>query len=222
MKDLKLSTGHIVALGAILGASLLFTGCESQPVFADFPPVAGTAAVSNGGTASPNIYKPLPGRTDVFQVGDSVNITFTSANVESPLQPYQEAIKDDGKITPPVVGSIVALGKSPGQVQSELQEKYNIYFRNMTVTVTSKDRYYYVSGEVKAPGPKPYLGETDIIKAISSAGDFTDFANRRKVRLFRSGKKEPEIIDVIKAIEDPDKDVRVFPNDKIVIPRRLF
>jgi polysaccharide export outer membrane protein len=91
----------------------------------------------------------------------------------------------------------------------------------MTVTVTSKDRYYYVSGEVKNPGTKPYLGETDILKAISSASDFTDFAKRTKVQINRANGKK-ETIDATKAIEDPKQNVPVYPGDHIFVPRRFF
>jgi polysaccharide export outer membrane protein len=158
--------------------------------------------------------------TDAFQIGDVVTIMFNSGDQNGP-QPHQEAIKDDGRITPPFIGSVVALGKSPGELQYELQTNYNKLYVNMTVTVTARDRYYYVSGEVKAPGAKTYLGETDIIRAISNAGDFTDFANKKKVRLIRSNGKT-EIVNVIKAIEDPKYNVPVFPNDRIVVPRSIF
>jgi len=219
MKELKRISGCLFAVLGILWASLLLTGCQSsEPVFADFPvtPPAGTGKTNT----SAYTYQRPTNSTDIFQVGEVVTITFNSGD-QQVLQPHQEAIKDDGRITPPFIGSVVAVGKSPGELQYELQTNYNKLYVNMTVTVTSKDRYYYVSGEVKAPGPKPYLGETDIIKAISSASDFTDFANKRKVRLIRSNGKT-EIIDVKKAIEDPQYDVPVFPNDRIVVPRSVF
>jgi protein involved in polysaccharide export with SLBB domain len=65
------------------------------------------------------------------------------------------------------------------------------------------------------------LGETDIVKAISAAGDFTDFANKRKVRL-TTADGHTKIINVRKAIEDPQYDVPVYPGDKIFVPRRFF
>lgn len=223
MKNFKAVISRPAALAAICGAVWLFAGCQNQPQFADYDSITSQAQSTNASGTPDAGYKPLRGQghTDVFQVGDTVKITFNSASDQPPLPPYSETVKDDGRITPPVIGPVVATNKSPGQLQAELQEKYNVFFKFMTVTLTSDQRYYYVSGEVKNPGPKTYLGETDIIQAISSAGDFTDFANKHKVRLTRSNGKT-EIIDVIKVIENPDRNVRVFPNDKIVVPRRFF
>lgn len=218
MKELKRISGCLFAVIGIAGASLLLTGCHSPPVFADFPMTKADAGTVT--TNKPSYQRPSTGKTDDLRVGDVVMINFNSGDTQV-LPQHQEAIKDDGKIRPPYVGSVVAAGKSPGELQAELQEKYNKLYVNMTVTVLSKDRYYYVSGEVKNPGPKTYLGETGIITAISSAGDFTDFANKRKVRLIRANGKT-EIIDVNKAIEDRHYDVPVFPSDTIVVPRSVF
>lgn len=218
MKKLKSAFGHIIAITGIVSTALLLAGCQSEPQFADFPiNQTGNAKQPN---APYNYQPPKSGKTDFFQVGDVVNLTFTSATAEAPLPPYSEAIKDDGRITPPIVGSVVAAGKSPGALQSELQAKYDKYYVNMTVTVKSDNRYYYIDGEVKSAGPKTYLGETDIIKAISSAGGFTDFANKKKIRLTRGNKTQ--IVNYNDAVEDPQKDVPVYPGDKIVVPRRLF
>lgn len=222
MKELKRILGCLTAVCGIVWVSLLLTGCQSsEPKFMDFPsaPSAATGKISTLPVA-PYTYTRTNKNSDIFQIGDVVTIMFNSGDQNGP-QPHQEAIKDDGRITPPLIGSVIALGKSPGELQYELQTNYNKYLRNTTITVTARDRYYYVSGEVKAPGAKTYLGETDIIKAISNAGDFTDFANRKKVRLIRSNGKT-EIIDVNKAIEDPQYDVPVFPNDRIVVPRSIF
>ena len=218
MKELKRVSGSLFAVVGIIWVSLLLTGCQSRgPVFADIPLTPAGAGTTN----QPGYTRPGTGGSDDFHVGDVVTITFSSSGGESVLQTQQEAVKDDGHITPPLIGSIVALGKSPGELQAELQKKYNKFLRNTTVTVTAKDRYYYVSGEVKAPGAKTYLGETDIIKAIANAGDFTDFANKRKVQLIRSNGKT-EIIDVKKVIEDPKNDVPVYPGDKVFVPRSIF
>lgn len=216
MKELKRITCCLAAVLGIIGAGLVLTGCQTSPVFANFPAAAASPEV--GG--NPPAYNPPAGPSDVLNIGDVVTINFNSGD-QMPLPAHQEAIKDDGRITPPYVGPIVANGKSPGALQAELQKLYNVLYRNMTVTVTSKDRYYYVSGEVKNPGPKPYLGDTDILKAISSASDFTEFAKKTQVRINRANGKT-ETIDYNKAIEDPKHDVSIYPGDKIFVPRRWF
>ena len=220
MKDLKRFALSLVSACGIIAAGLTLTGCQSAPVFAEVPGTTATTGATNAGPAPKPEYKPPTGPSDTLVIGDVVTINFNSGDSQ-PLPPHQEAIKDDGRITPPYVGSIIAKGKSPGELQAELQKLYDKLYRNMTVTVSSKDRYYYVSGEVKNPGTKPYLGETDILKAISSASDFTDFAKKTQVRINRANGKT-EVIDATKAIEDSKQNVPVYPGDHIFVPRRLF
>jgi polysaccharide export outer membrane protein len=160
--------------------------------------------------------------TDKFRIGDQVMINFSgSSGQDPPLQPHKEAVKEDGTITPPLVGSAVAAGKTPGELQTELQEMYKRLYKNLTVTVIPADRYYYVTGEVRKPGPEPYLGETDIIKAIAAAMDFTDYANKTKVRVVRAN-GQTEIVNVKKIQKGASIDVPIYPGDKIIVKRRLF
>jgi protein involved in polysaccharide export with SLBB domain len=207
MKQQRSIAGYGLALLTLISAALLLTGCQTpkfEPLPGDVPDPA-----AKMGTADP------------FHVGDQVNITFSSASPELILPPIREAVKEDGTITVPLLGKVTANGKTPGQLQTELQKEFGKYYKNFNVTVLPADRFYYVSGEVKRPGPEPYLGVTDIIKAISAAGDFTDFARKKKVLLTRaSGQKE--IINVQKIINGGAEDVPIYPGDKIVVKRRLF
>ncbi len=210
MKPLwKLAGRGIVVLG-ILGVGLFLTGCTA-PVYPTDPIPGLPDPAANIGT------------TDIFHIGDGVMITFSgTSSTEKVISDYTETIKGDGMINPPFeIGSVKADGQTPGDLQKELQNRYNALFRHLTVTVQSNNRFYYVSGEVRKPGPEPYLGKTDIIKAISAAGDFTDFANKKRVRLTRSD-GHTEIVNVLHAIDDPQYDVPIYPGDKIVVKRRLF
>jgi polysaccharide export outer membrane protein len=192
----------------ILSAGLLASGCRTAP------PPANSNNKSVADTPRPVV--------DGFRIGDGVVISFSGATgTEPPIQLYKEAVKDDGTITPPHLKPMVAAGKTPGQLQKQLQDKYDETYQNLTVTVIASDRYFYITGEVRKPGPEPYLGETDIIKAISAAQDFTDFANKKKVRLTRAN-GHTQIINVKKVLDDPQLDVPVYPGDKIYVPRRIF
>jgi protein involved in polysaccharide export with SLBB domain len=223
MKELKRITGCLAAVLGIVGVGLVLTGCQTQPVFADFPEptpaVNGTD--SKPAKATTPYVRPVQGLpADDLIIGDVVTINFNSGD-QVTLPAHSEAIKDDGRITPPYVGSIMARGKSPGQLQDELQKLYNKFYVNMTVTVSAKDRYYTVSGDVKSPGTRPYLGATTVLSAISAASDFTDFAKKTQVRINHANGKT-EVVDCTKAIEDPKLDVPIYPGDKIFVPRRFF
>lgn len=72
------------------------------------------------------------------------------------------------------------------------------------------------------PSRHPYLGEMTLLKAIASAGDFTDFANKKKVEITRANGQKLRV-NCVKAQANPDKfDVPIYPEDAIFVPRRIW
>jgi protein involved in polysaccharide export with SLBB domain len=202
MKQLR-NLVQLVAVVLGLLSSLVLTGCGT-PQFIDPPGVRG---------ANRNI--------DVFRVGDMVQITFVSPGAEKVFPTHDERIREDGTIRPPDIGSVKADGKTAGELQQELQTRIDRLYKNVTVTVRAGDRYFYVDGEVTQRGPKPYLGATDVVKAIAAGGGFTEFAKKSRIQLNRANGQK-EIIDYQKAIEDPAYNRPVYPGDQIYVPRRIF
>jgi protein involved in polysaccharide export with SLBB domain len=164
-----------------------------------------------------------PGQDKVprLHIGDSVTITFSG--LPDAVEAQEKPIKEDGSITLPDIGRIKAAGKTIGELEDAIHDLYvpKIY-THLNVTVkTSNDRVYYVRGEVKSPGRMIYTGPITVSKAITSAGDFTDFANHGKIWLTRaSGERFKLDLDRILAGEDPDPPV--FPGDQIEVARRIF
>ena len=216
MKDLKRIIGCLAVILGVVSGGILFSGCETGPVYAPLP----EPATEPGAKPDASAYNPPVGSSDVLIIGDTITINFNLGDSQ-PLPMHQEAVKDDGRISPPLVGSVIAKGKSPGELQAELQKLYNVYYKNMTVTVTSPQRYFVVSGEVKNPGQKVYLGKTDLVSAISAASDFTEFAKKTQIRINRANGKK-ETVDYNNAINDPQQNVLIYPGDTILVPRRLF
>lgn len=155
-----------------------------------------------------------------FHVGDTVIVQLTGLPQDIP--PHQEPIKEDGTITMPDIGHVQAVGKTAGELQNEIHDLYvPKLYRHLTVTVVPGDRVYYVTGEVKAPGRQLYSGQMTVTKAITTAGDFTDFANHKKVWLIRANGQRIKV-NCNEALRNPAKDPQVYPNDQIMVPRRLF
>ena len=199
----------------LLFAGAIFTGCYSSPidpVFSDTPtPPVMTGSPVTGYTAT---------EVPRFHVGDTVIVTLSGLPQEIP--PHQEPIKEDGTITMPDIGHVQAAGKTAGELQNEI---YNLYvpklYRHLTVTINPGERVYYVTGEVKQPGRQLYVGQMTVTKAITTAGDFTDFANHKKVWLIRANGQRIKV-NCNKAIQDSSQDPLVYPNDQIQVPRRIF
>jgi polysaccharide export outer membrane protein len=207
MKRFATVTGLVPAIVGLLSA-ILFTGCRSHVYYADFDP---TRPSTNG----PAVRI----KTGEFQPGDLIIITFSGVN--PPMPQHEEQIKGDGTVTPPFVGPVVAAGKNSGQLQKELQERYDLIYTHINVTVKDS-RFYYISGEVNRTGPTAYIGATDLIQAISAAGGFTEFANKRNIQITRAGTRRQVIVNFGKAVNDPRHAIEIYPNDTINVPRSLW
>jgi polysaccharide export outer membrane protein len=232
----------LLAAATVAGAAVasLSTGCQSAPPpqYADVQPGAWTDSAGDTPTGEPTpaqppqtqggeaatVGEPGPaqgvGRADVFRVDDVVTVSVGGIAAEV-IKDHEERIKEDGSITLYLVGKVQAAGKTAGELQTELQEKYEVYYRNPVVTVKSFQRVYYVGGEVKRPGPQVYLGETTVTKAIQAAGDFTDFAQKRSIRVIRAD-GTTVTVNFGKLLDDPHLDPPIYPGDKIHVPRRIF
>jgi protein involved in polysaccharide export with SLBB domain len=161
-----------------------------------------------------------PDSSNRLRRGDPLIIIFSGVP-DAPAR-HEERIKDDGKITLPLIGSVDAADKTIGELQDEILRRYvpNIY-RRLNVVVNCENRFIHVLGEVRNPNRHQYIGEMTLLKAIAAAGDFTDFANRKNVQVIRPNGQKFKI-NCLKAQTDSKLDIPIYPDDKIIVPRRLF
>jgi protein involved in polysaccharide export with SLBB domain len=155
-----------------------------------------------------------------LNVGDTITISFDG--LPDPLMPQEKTINEDGTITLSDIGTITVVGKSTGEIENIIHDLYvpKIY-NHLTVTVKAGDRVYYVRGEVKAPGRQIYVGQITVTKAITSAGDFDDFSNKRNVILTRANGKR-FVINCDNILNGDAPDPGVYPGDQIDVQRRMF
>lgn len=194
--------------------TVVMSGCYtySDPLFSDNPAGPNTSGSATGREASFQVAR--------FHIGDMVTVSLTG--LPEMVEPHTEPIKEDGTITMPAIGHVPAAGKTAGELQNAIHDLYvPKYYRQVTVTVNSGDRVYFVTGEVKAPGRQLYSGQMTVTKAITTAGDFTDFANHKKVKLIRAG-GQVITVNCDKALQDPSQDPLVYPNDQVQVPRKFF
>jgi len=201
--------GLVASILMIVG--LMLTGCQTSPERIPFSPDPGTGG--DGATGAPT-----SGEAARFAQGDYIKVILSG--IQDPPPPHEEQIKEDGTITLPNIDPIKAEGKTLGELQKDIYAKYvPLYYKRLTVTVSSQMRVYYVQGQVRNPGRQEYLGQTSVLKAIASAQDFTDFADRKKVVLTRADGTRT-IVDCYKAAKDSTYDIMVYPGDKIEVPLR--
>lgn len=208
------------------------TGCASDPnpkSRYEFPfggpgesTPAGSRAQAPGQDSVSTATNSLPGAENFsrLRVGDLIIISFS--DLVSPPPRQEIHIPDTGIITLPYNVQVKAAGKTTTELEREIREAYvpNI-FVNLTITVRTDLRSFYVDGEVKQPGRHNYTGVMTLLRAIGTAGGFTDFANRKNIELRRqNGQKF--VINYKEALNSPNSDIPVYPNDFILVRRRSF
>ncbi len=133
-------------------------------------------------------------------------------------------VDNDGYINLPYIGKVRAQGVTAGQLQTTIQNTYvqQKIFTNPTIIITtaSGGRFVNVSGDVRSPQRVVFTPDMTILKAITAAGDFTEYANPRKVQLLRGG--ERIVVDVKKIRENPSLDIPLRPGDDIYVPQSWF
>jgi polysaccharide export outer membrane protein len=217
-----------LACGLLL-AGLLLAGCQSAtPPPAQFSDISALTAPATSATAPMAAEAGKPGSasdsgtstTDILQPGDSLTITF--ADMVTQVPPFDLVIPQDGMVTLLLNHQFNVTGKTRSQLQNEIQGYYvPKYFKYMTVIIKPQFQWYFVKGEVKIPNRYQYMGKMTVLRAISSAGDFSEFARKTKVTLIRVNGRI-EHVDCIKALNDPRLDLEVNPGDTVNVPRRIL
>ncbi len=188
--------------------------------------LAGCSLFSNNGKKLDAMAPPGPETTKPIvprlQIGDVVIVTFSGLPSDD-YTPQEKPIKEDGSITLPDIGRVDAAGKTPGELEDIIHDLYvPKVVKHLNITVKNTASYvYYVRGEVKAPGRQIYVGQITVSKAITSAGDFTEIANRSGVWLTRSNGDRFKL-NLNRILDGEDPDPPVYPGDQIQINKRIF
>ncbi len=233
MKLLRSLLNKSLLVAGVCGIGLALAGCKSssgqEPVFSDAPPVSSevkpvpaptTIPPSASATSESPVLKALTAPGSRFRTGDLVTITFSGTETLLPV--HEERIKDDGTITLALIGSVIAQGKTAGELQKEIQDAYvPKYYTRLVTTVKTLEQVYYVGGEVRQAGRQPWAGETRVTQAIQSAGYFTDFADKKRVLLVRADGSKT-VVNCLKAMRDSKLDPLVMPGDTITVQRRWW
>jgi protein involved in polysaccharide export with SLBB domain len=188
----------IVRWAAVLAVGLQVGGCLTDygPVVSDSVPV------------------PAPSVASRLQSGDQLKVIVFGEDALSGIYDISPA----GTISMPLIGSIMAAGRTTGEVERVLTSTYTkgklLQEPKITVSVVSF-RPFYVFGEVLTPGRYPYTDGLDVLAAVATAGGFTYRASRSSVLIRHPGEEvwqqyslaAPQLIE---------------PGDVIRIPERYY
>jgi protein involved in polysaccharide export with SLBB domain len=169
---------------------------------------------------SPSIMDAPGVGSSTLRVGDGVSVSLSDIPVIPPE--IKTTITEEGRLTALPFGvSVQAAGKTPSQIQEAIEKALvPKYYVRVTVNVKADDRVFFVGGEVKTPTRLAYRGDMTVLRAIDTAGGFTDFASRKYIELRRANKRDKYLIDWNKAIKDPKLDLPVYADDQVLVHKR--
>jgi polysaccharide export outer membrane protein len=129
------------------------------------------------------------GSTEQFLNREFTNDNSVNQNMNfEPASIYFNTYSVDqyGFVNLPVVEKIKVTGLTTNQIKEVLDEAYKPYLKFASTNVKMANSRITVIGEVNNPGMHYLYNERNtILDVIGMAGDFTDFANRRKVKILR-------------------------------------
>ena len=217
----------VVAPLPILSQSIQ-VGTASQTILATNAPTVGNAS-STSRPISDSMVNPVAAivaanidTSDLLRGGDTLIIRLTGVPTQD-QGIFEVKIDESGKISMPHIGSLVAANNTTVELKKLIESTYlkEEIFTNPNVTVDLKEqRFVDVTGEVRMPQRVPYTKDLTALGAVAACGGFTDFANRRRVRLTQGGQTQEFNAKEIQA--DQGRDIRLKPNDKIQVDRSIF
>jgi len=193
---------------------VLGNGSAAPIPVSPFDPMAGQKGVA---TSAQTIDT-----TDLLRGGDTLIIRLTGVPTQD-QGIFEVKIDESGKISMPHIGSLIAANTTTVELKKLIESTYlkEEIFTNPNVTVDLKEqRFVDVTGEVRMPQRVPYTKDLTALGAVAACGGFTDFANRRRVRLTQGGVTQEFNAKEIQA--DQGRDIRLKPNDKIQVDRSIF
>src|SRR6201996_9767533 len=191
-----------------------------------------TACATGGSTSPP----PKPAddaqavNTYLIGVADNLQITVwhtPDLSVSVPVRP-------DGKITVPLIGDVVAGGKTTEEVSGQIKDKLQSFIRDPQVAVilTALRSHEYLSrvrvtGAVRSPISIPYRQGMTVLDAVLAAGGTTEFAAPDRTELYREDKNgvtTPYAIRLDNVLQKGDlaTNYPVQPGDVVTVPMRAF
>jgi polysaccharide biosynthesis/export protein len=134
-------------------------------------------------------------------------------------------VPPNGKISYPLVGSVLVAGKTTDQVEVELTKRLDEYIIDPKVTVAlekAMSARYSVLGDVAKPGIQTMSRRVSLLEALAEAGGVLPTGDKKKVVILRrqaDGNVKPIPINFKEMESGTAKEMAYLePGDQVVVP----
>lgn len=188
---------------------------QEQSVLAAPPAaVAPPAPVAVPGTPKPSIDDYRLGMHDLIEIS-----VFQVPELSRTVR-----VNAAGKVSLPMIGTVVAGGLTTGELEEEIAKKLAAnYLQDPQVSVFVKEgvsQRVVIEGHVKKNGVFALAGRTTLLQAIAMAEGLGPLANENEVKIFRQlddGRKEMLVFDLENIRIGRAEDPVVKGNDVVVV-----
>jgi len=124
-------------------------------------------------------------------------------------------VDDAGAVSLPLVGAVQVRGRTTQQAAAAINAKLAAgYIREPSVAVEIEAyRPFFIQGAIKNGGQFPYVYGMTVRAAISTAGGYSETADRTRAIVYRQQGRQ-----MVKGVVDLD--FPIFPGDTLVISER--
>ncbi len=137
----------------------------------------------------------------------------------------QAVVRPDGKISFPLIGDVVAQGRTVEELRQAVEDKVKAFVPDAPVTVMVvqvRSPKVYVIGEVANPGLY-IMGETlRVMQALAMAGGTTPFAKENDILIIRQENSHQKTFRFkytqVADGKDLDQNIYLKPGDTVVVP----
>ncbi|GAB1265260.1 exopolysaccharide export protein VpsN [Aurantivibrio infirmus] len=202
---------------SIVVSLVIMVGCSSSP---SSPVATGSQSLQSSGML-----------VDQYRIGvdDQVQVSVW----KNPELSITVPVRPDGKISVPLVGEVLAGGRTPEEVAEEITQRLNSFIRDPQVAVILVNLLSHeflsrvrVAGAVKSPVSLPYRQGMTVLDVVLVAGGLNDFASGNGAKLYRQTDEGVQTISIkLTDIMNKGKmstNVQVLPGDVLTVPERVF
>jgi polysaccharide export outer membrane protein len=133
-------------------------------------------------------------------------------------------VRPDGKISLPMIGEVVAEGRTAKELQREVTAKLAPLVNEPVVSVMVSEvnaTRFFVLGEVAHPGAYPARGAVSIVQALALAGGPTEFADRGGIVVIRpnsEGSSNRYHVNYREVLSGKAPAIQLLPGDTVYVP----
>lgn len=194
--------------------------------------MAATLLLLGGCSIAPTVHDMAasapPAERYIIGPGDSLQIYVR----DNPTVTTSVPVRPDGRISIPLVQSIVAAGKTPDELAVDLEKALSHYIRSPLVTVIVKgfvgaySQQVRVVGQATRPKAVPYRSGMTVLDLMIDVGGLTKFASGNSAKIVRrlpDGNEQTIPVRLGDLMNGSIKyNVRMHPGDILIIPESLF